>query len=42
MRRLATPRAGSKTAVPAVSTRPMMLVLARSPAARAWMASAAM
>ena len=42
MRRLVTPRAGSKIAVPAVRTRPMMLVSARSPAARAWIASAAM
>jgi hypothetical protein len=42
MRRLATPRAGSKTAVPAVSTRPMMLVSAWSPATRARIASAAM
>ena len=41
MRRLAISRAGSKIAVPAVSTRPMMLVSARSPAARARIASAA-
>lgn len=41
MRRLARPRAGSKTAVPAVSTSPMMLVPARSPDASARTASMA-
>src|ERR1035441_4667045 len=41
IRRLATPSAGSKTAVPAVSTSPATLVSARSPAASARTASTA-